>query len=103
MKRANHLIEQIADPDNLRLACWKAAKGKRYSQQVLNYQENLEENISLLRTQILTGNIDVGNYNYFKIYDPKERNICASAFKEQVLHHALMNVCHDFYKRKLKD
>lgn len=100
MKRANHLIEQIVDPDNLRLACWKAAKGKRYSQHVLTYQQDLDNNVLLLRSQVLSGQIDVGNYHYFKIYDPKERNICASAFKEQVLHHALMNVCHDSFEQQ---
>jgi RNA-directed DNA polymerase len=100
MKRANQLIERIADPDNLRLACWKAAKGKRYNKQVLAYQEDLDKNLLLLRNQILSGEIDVGNYHYFKIYDPKERNICASAFKEQVLHHALMNICHEYFERK---
>ena len=30
MKRANHLLERIADPENLRLAFWKARKGKSY-------------------------------------------------------------------------
>lgn len=100
MKRANHLIEQIVDPDNLRLACWKAAKGKRYSQEVLSYQQDLDNNILLLRSQVLSVQIDVGNYHYFKIYDPKERNICASAFREQVLHHALMNVCHHSFEQQ---
>ena len=100
MKRAGNLITRIADPDNLRWAVWKAAKGKRYSAKVLDYQRNMDDNLLVLRAQILSGKVDVGNYHYFKIYDPKERNICASAFKEQVLHHALMNVCHDFFERK---
>jgi len=41
----------------------------------------------------------VGNYHYFKIYDPKERTICAAAFSERVIHHALMNVCHANFDR----
>lgn len=82
-------------PDNLRLAAWKAAKGKRYTRAVLAYQDNLEANLSQLRSQIGSGRVEVGNYRYFKVYEPKERQICASAFSEQVLHHALMNVCHD--------
>lgn len=44
---------------------------------------------------------EVGAYRYFKVYEPKERQICASAFGEQVLHHALMNVCHDRFDRAL--
>lgn len=100
MKRANHLIEHIADPDNLRLAFWKAKKGKNYSPSVIAYRERLDQNLLQLRSQILTTDVQVGNYHYFKIYEPKEREICASAFSEQVLHHALMNICHPYFERK---
>lgn len=86
------------DPENLRYAVWKAAKGKRYASSVLDYQEQLEENVALLGEQILRGQVVVGDYRYFKVYEPKERQICASAFREQVLHHALMNVCHDQFE-----
>lgn len=94
MKRANRLLVQILEPDNLRLAAWKAAKGKRYAQAVLAYHADLDSNLVQLGDQIRSAKVAVGNYRYFKVYEPKERQICASAFPEQVLHHALMNVCH---------
>jgi RNA-directed DNA polymerase len=103
MKQGNSLIPSVADPDNLRLAFWKASKGKRHTHQVLSYQAHLEDNLVLLRAQILRGLTEVGNYRYFKIFEPKERQICASAFGEQVLHHALMNVCHPYFERQLLD
>ncbi|MBL7791237.1 MAG: hypothetical protein JNK77_02850 [Saprospiraceae bacterium] len=99
MKRVDHLLEKVADPDNLRLAFWKARKGKSYTRGVLIYQSNLEDNLFKLREQILSGRIEVGNYHFFKVFDPKERQICAPAFSEQVLHHALMNVCHKYFER----
>lgn len=99
MKRANHLLESILDPENLRLAFWKARKGRNYSSQVQAFREDLEDNLVDLREQIASGLVEVGQYRYFKVYDPKEREICASAFSEQVLHHALMNVCHDYFDR----
>lgn len=92
MKRANHLFEKIIDPDNLRFAFWKASKGKRHSKEVLRYAENLEKNLAELREELIAGKISVGKYRYFKIFEPKVRQICASAFSEQVLHHALMNL-----------
>lgn len=101
MKRINHLIEPIADMDNLRLAFWKARKGKSYSQEVEAYRLKLDENLLDLREQLLTGVVKVGNYRYFKIFEPKERQICASAFSEQVMHHALMNICHPYFDRHL--
>jgi retron-type reverse transcriptase len=99
MKRANDLLSKVAEPDNLRLAAWKAAKGKRHSQEVLAWSANLDDHLTALRKQILSGQVTVGRYRYFKVYEPKERQICASAFGEQVLHHALMNVCHPFFER----
>lgn len=101
MKRIGYLIEEIADLDNLMLAYYKAAKGKAATAPVLLYREHLAENLQRLRTQILSGTVDVGKYHYFKIFDPKERMICAAAFDERVLHHALMNVCHPYFERQL--
>lgn len=98
-KKANHLIECVAEMDNLRLAFWKARKGKSYARPVELYRLDLEQNLFRLRTQIKSGEVEVGNYRFFKIFDPKERQICAPAFSEQVLHHALMNVCHDYFER----
>jgi hypothetical protein len=100
MKRAGNLLEQVADPDNLRLAFWKARKGKNLSTQVQEYSDNLEPNLFVLREQILTNRVRVGDYHYFQIYDPKQRQICAAPFREQVLHHALMNICHDHFEQK---
>lgn len=94
MKRTGNLILKIVDPDNLRLAFWKARKGKEGKPEVEAYRNNLDNNLLLLREQLLSGKIDVGHYHYFTIYDPKERIICAASFPERVLHHALMNVCH---------
>ena len=99
MKRANNLLPRIEETDNLRLAFWKASKGKRYAAEVLAYQAQLDERLLLLCKQIQEGVADVGAYRYFKVYEPKERQICASAFGEQVLHHALMNVCHDRFEK----
>ena len=99
MKRVNGLLEKIADPENLRYASWKAAKGKRFSASVLAYQDDLEQNIAQLHRQIRSGQVSVGDYRYFKVFEPKERQICASAFREQVLHHAMMNVCHERFEK----
>ncbi|MDR0811177.1 MAG: RNA-directed DNA polymerase [Paludibacter sp.] len=99
MKRTGNLIEKIADIDNLYLAFYKAAKSKCQRREVIDYRQRLDRNIAQLHSEILSGNMQVGNYHYFKIYDPKERIICAAAFAERVLHHALMNVCHANFEK----
>lgn len=100
MKRAGFLIEQIADMENLRLAFYKAQKGKADKRQVQAFRANLENNLLNLRKQLLVGNVRVGDYHLFKIYDPKERIVCAAEFSERVLHHALMNVCAPYFERQ---
>lgn len=99
MKRANNLITAIAEIENLRLAFWKAKKGKSYSKSVVDYRNKLEANLLQLRAQILDNRVIVGNYRFFTIYDPKERQICESDFREQVLHHAVMNICDPYFER----
>ena len=103
MKRVGHLIEQIACIDNLYMAYHKACRGKQRKTEVKRFAERLDENILQLRQGILDDNVPVGNYHYFQIRDPKERQICAAPFEERVLHHAIMNVCHPFFDKTLID
>ncbi len=93
------LIEQIVQPDNLRRAFLNAAKGKRQGHSVKQYEAHLDENLCRLSAQIASGEVEVGHYRKFKVFEPKERNICAPSFQEQVLHHALMNVAHEDFER----
>jgi len=101
MKRIGNLIEKIAGTDNLYQAFYKAAKSKREKKEVLKFEENLDINIKILQKQILAGNIETGKYQLFKIFDPKERTICAASFPERVLHHAIINICHPYFERQL--
>jgi retron-type reverse transcriptase len=99
MKRAGQLLKAVASPDNLRLAFWKAAKGKRAKADCRAFQQRLDGNLDDLRGDLLAGTVRVGDYHYFTIHDPKERIICAASFRERVLHHALMNVCEPVLER----
>ncbi len=100
MKRAGNLIHKIADFENLQLAFYKARKSKEAKQDVIDYRKNLNNNLLLLQKQILTTKVEVGNYYFFTIYDPKRRQICAASFPERVLHHAIMNVCHYVFEQQ---
>lgn len=98
-KRVGFLIENIADTDNLRLAFWKACKGKENKEEVIAYREKLDANLFSLRNELLNGTVEVGNYHYFTIHDPKERLICAASYRERMLHHAIMNICHTYFEK----
>ena len=99
MKRYGNLINKIADTDNIRLAFWKASKGKRAKREVILFRKELDKNIKKLREQILNRKPDIGHYTFFRIHDPKERVICAASFPERVLHHAIMNICEPIFEK----
>ena len=100
MKRAGKLIESIADLANLEYAFYKAAKGKSRKKDVVHYRMHLNENLLNVRAQLLSGKVEIGEYHFFTIKDPKERVICAAPFPQRVLHHAIMNVCLPFFEQK---
>lgn len=99
MKRAGGLFEQIIEPDNLRAAFQKAAKGKAGRKEVKDFREHLDENISALHSQLVGRSLDIGHYRFFHVRDPKKRLICAASFPERVLHHAIMNICEPILDR----
>ena len=98
MKRAGNLIERIADADNLRLAFWKASKAKRAKAEVLRFQSELDARLRVLHAELLAGSVRWGPYRTFKVYDPKERTICAAPFRDRVAHHAMMNVLESHFE-----
>lgn len=93
MKRAKNLYPQIADYDNLACAFLKAVKGKRTRPDVIEFTRHFDANMGKLMNGLLNGKPDIGHYRFFQVRDPKARQICAAAFPERVLHHAIMNVC----------
>ena len=93
MKRIGNQYWKIAAPENLRLAFYKAAKGRQADGEVVAFRKNLAARLENLDEQLRSGNPDIGHYHFFVIRDPKVRTICAASFPERVLHHAVMNVC----------
>ncbi|KPA16135.1 RNA-directed DNA polymerase (Reverse transcriptase), partial [Candidatus Magnetomorum sp. HK-1] len=85
--------------ENLCMAFIKAAKGKRNSKAVITFKASFDENMAKLQTQIRQQTLEVGDYHFFHIQDPKPRFICAAKFPERILHHAIMNVCEPVLER----
>ena len=101
MKRVGNIFEDVVEPTNLELAFWKASRGKRARQDQREYAANLDAELARLRDGLIDGTYPIGNYRRFIVYEPKERIICAAAFRERVLHHALMNVLEPWIEKWL--
>lgn len=94
-------MERICTADNLLSAYYEASKGKRRRDYVVAYSRSLFSNIARLREKLLSGEMEVGRYNYFYVHDPKLRRICAATFEERIMHHAIINVCHPYFEKNL--
>jgi len=99
MKRRGNLIPLIAEPDNLRCAFVKARRGKTASREVLLFTDDLDKQLARLRTDLLDGELRHDGYRKFIIHEPKRREICAGSFAQNVLHHAILNHCHEDFER----
>ena len=99
MKRVGNLMELIAAPENLRLAFWKAAKGKWSRPATRSFAEDFESRIARMSGELRAGSFVFGNYRRFRVFDPKERVIHAAAFAERVAHHGILNVCEPVFEK----
>lgn len=97
MKRIGNLYERIVDWDNLVLAFYLARKGARDSLTAQKFEANLGREIASLIEELDAREVKSAGFTRFKIYDPKEREITAPAFRDRVLHHAIMNVCEPYF------
>ena len=77
--------------------------GKKCNQEARQFAEQFDENIHTLRNDLMDSSIIMGQYRYFTIRDPKVRTICAAPFRERVVQHAIMNICHQYFDRMLID
>lgn len=92
MRTCKNLFPQIVPFQNLLEAFYQAAKGKRERYYVMEFTENLEENLFQLQEELVGQTYRPGKYSTFQIYHPKPRMISAAPFRDRVVHHALMNV-----------
>lgn len=100
-KKYKHLIEQIADIDNLRYAFAKTSAGKRLTWGYLEFKEYAEMNLALLREEILAGTWVQGEFRQFTVYEPKARIISALEFKDRVAQHALVAIIGPIFEATL--
>ena len=101
MKRTRISLNDIAAADNLALAAWKAARGKRQRAEVQRFFAGFDETIARLSSDILAGVVPYGEYRSFEIHDPKKRLIHAACLRDRVLQHAIMNLAEPVFERTL--
>lgn len=91
-------MTRIADMDNLREAFLLAVRGKACKAEVIRFRSYLDEELHSIHEQLLDGSYRFSDYRRFMVYDPKQRIICATPFRERVTFHAMMRVCHPIFE-----
>jgi retron-type reverse transcriptase len=99
LKRHGNLWPQITDFTNLMEAARKAQRGKRFQENVLAFNYDLETNLLELQEELIAQTYRPGPYKTFQIVEPKKRMISAAPYRDRVVHHALCNVIAPIFER----
>ena len=94
------LLEAMGDYGNIQKAYNKARKCKRHRKDVLIFTKDKEENLDKVREDIINLAYEPSKYHYFKVYEPKERQIMALPFYDRVVQHAINNVLEPIFDKR---
>ena len=99
MKRYGNLYPQIIEFENILLATRQAQKGKRFRDNVLDFNYHLETELIKLQKELTNKTYQPGNYRTFRLTNPKSRLISAAPYRDRVVHHALCNVIAPIFEK----
>lgn len=97
-KRIGYLYESITSWSNLYLAFKKACKHKKSKSETTEWMYNCEKYLLELQAELIEQRYHPQPYKYFTIREPKERIISVAAFRDRVVHHALVNIIESYFE-----
>ncbi len=94
-----HTFNNVISVENLPAAWKEFVKGKRKRADVQEFHLRLMESIITLHSDLRNKDYQHDHYRYFKIYEPKERDIHKATVRDRLLHHALHQKLYQFFSR----
>ena len=92
-------FEKVVSVENL-LEAWKEfERGKKSRKDVQEFSLHLMDNIFSLHDDLLHHTYKHGDYQAFKINDPKPRDIHKAMVRDRLLHHAIYRILCPFFDR----
>ncbi|MBQ7095844.1 MAG: hypothetical protein IJN80_05295 [Clostridia bacterium] len=82
-------FEKVIDFNNLYKAYRKAKSGKGYKKSAARFNVMALDGINSLIQQLKDKTYRISDYHEFKVYEPKERIIKTTSFKDKVVQHSL--------------
>ena len=93
-----HAYHDIISLENLLEAWEEFIKGKRNKKDVQEFERDLMANIIVLHDELVAKTYEHSAYEFFKIYDPKPRDIHKATVRDRLLHHALYRKLYPFFE-----
>ena len=82
-------FERVIDFKNMYKAYKKSKRGKGYKKSAARFNVLALEGVNLLIKQLKEKTYRISKYQEFKVYEPKERVIKTTSFKDKVVQHSL--------------
>ena len=95
----SHTFEDIVSVENLLEAWREFMRGKRNKRDVQEFSLRLMDNILSLHRDLANGVYKHGEYQAFRICDPKPRDIHKATIRDRLLHHAIYRQLYPFFDR----
>jgi RNA-directed DNA polymerase len=99
MKTRKNIYSKIYGLDNLILAWRKARKGKTKKDYVTEFEKNTIKNLLNLHEELKNQTYTPKPLVNFVLRDPKTRKISKSAFRDRIVHHALIRVIEPIFDK----
>ena len=93
-------FENIISVENLLLAWKEFLSGKKKRKDVQEFQLHLMDNILSLHIEMKNKLYTHGGYEFFKILDPKPRDIHKASVRDRLLHHAIYRILCPYFDNK---
>jgi RNA-directed DNA polymerase len=95
----DNLYEKIISLKNLILSWKKARKHKTKKPYVIEFESNLRENLLRLQEKLKNQTYKPEPLKTFILRDPKTRKISKSAFRDRIVHHALIRIIEPLFDK----
>lgn len=97
-KRIGYIYDRLTSWSNLYLAYKQACKHKKSKAETTEWMYNCEKYLFELQAELIEQRYHPQPYKYFVIREPKERVISVAAFRDRVVHHALVNIIDPYFE-----
>ncbi len=100
MHRVGRLFDDVTAFPALVRAHRMAFKGSGRSEEACGFDYRREQMILELKDELESGRYRPRPYRYFRIREPKPRTISVAAYRDRVVHHALVGVLEPIFERR---